>query len=43
VPGVTQDPPRHRDLSNVEIPGRKRNQQTHPAIIAGRPPPDPKP
>jgi hypothetical protein len=29
---MTQDPPRHRDLSDVEIPVRKRNQHTHPGI-----------
>jgi hypothetical protein len=35
VPGIAQDPPRHRDLSHVEIPVGKRDQHAHPAIISG--------
>ncbi len=35
MPGITQHPPRHRDLSDVEVPVGKRNQHAHPAIIAG--------
>jgi hypothetical protein len=34
MPGITQDPPRHRDLSDVEVPIGKRDQHAHPAIIA---------
>jgi hypothetical protein len=36
MPGLTQQLPRHRDLSDVEVPVRKRNQHAHPAIIAAR-------
>jgi hypothetical protein len=34
VPGVAQDPPRHRDLRDVEIPVRQRHQNAHPGIIS---------
>ena len=30
---VAQDPPRHRDLGDVEVPVGKRQQHAHPAII----------
>jgi hypothetical protein len=29
VPGVPHDPPRHRDLPDVEIPVRQRHQNAH--------------
>jgi hypothetical protein len=32
--GLAQDRPRHRDLGDVEIPVRKRQQHAHRAIIA---------
>jgi hypothetical protein len=31
--GLAQDRPRHRDLGDVEIPVRKRQQHAHRAII----------
>jgi hypothetical protein len=34
VTGVAQDRPWHRDLGDVEIPVRKRQQHAHQAIIA---------
>jgi hypothetical protein len=34
VPGVTQAPPRHRDLGDVEVPVRKRHQHAHPAMMS---------
>jgi len=36
MPGLTQQLPRHRDLRDVKVPVRKRNQHAHPAIIAAR-------
>jgi hypothetical protein len=36
MPGLTQQLPRHRNLRDVKVPVRKRNQHAHPAIIAAR-------
>src|SRR5712691_6088839 len=34
VPGLAQQPPRHRDLSHVEVSIGQRDQYTHQTIIA---------
>ena len=36
MPGRTQQLPPHRDLGDIKVPVRKRNQHAHPAIIAAR-------
>ena len=34
VPGIAQDPPRHRDLRDVEVPVGQRHQNAHAGIIS---------
>ena len=36
-PASVQHPPRHRDLGDVEVPVRQRNQHTHHSIVPDRP------